>query len=333
MNSSSLSVAEKICSELGIKGKITPLGHSTQNNINWQISNKVLKVFQPNQEDQFDEKSRWQKEYEALNLVDSLDIAPKLLKNGINENGHQFILREYVKGKIISDNSIKIKDLEQIVKTLVRLHNSFRIQRKKTEVSSLGWFITRCDQIGEIFFSFFEKRPKFDRYSLQQIQEDFNRSKNLIVNQNSFKNIDFFSLIHGDLVISNIILDETRSKAILIDWEYSGYHDPVVDISYFIMQNPGVNHYREDFINLYLELIGNKEDETDFRKRILEFDIILDWLVVFWYGNRIMECTLGKRNTKIADYPLEKIYWKEFDKRLTRISSTIKNIDEDESKI
>lgn len=43
--------------------------------------------------------------------------------------------------------------------------------------------------------------------------------------------------IHGDLVLSNIILTDNDKKIVFIDWEYSTIADPLIDFAYLLTQN------------------------------------------------------------------------------------------------
>ncbi|MFX1514520.1 MAG: phosphotransferase family protein, partial [Promethearchaeota archaeon] len=43
--------------------------------------------------------------------------------------------------------------------------------------------------------------------------------------------------IHGDLVLSNLILTKKTKRIFFIDWEYSTLADPLIDLAYLISQN------------------------------------------------------------------------------------------------
>ncbi len=84
---------------------------------------------------------------------------------------------------------------------------------------------------------------------------------------------------HNDLVAENLVKDE-NGRLYLIDWEYSGINDPMVDVAALFVENDFSPEDEELFFSYYFE--NEKVDLSIYKEKILIFKIALDFLWSVW---------------------------------------------------
>lgn len=84
---------------------------------------------------------------------------------------------------------------------------------------------------------------------------------------------------HNDLVAENLVKDG-NGRLYLIDWEYSGINDPMVDVAALFLENEFSQEDEELFFSYYFE--GENVDIAPYREKIFIFKITLDFLWSIW---------------------------------------------------
>ena len=82
---------------------------------------------------------------------------------------------------------------------------------------------------------------------------------------------------HNDLVPENLILD-ADGRLYLIDWEYSGYNDPMWDLASHLLESEFQPLEEELFLQYYFE--GDAPEAS--REKIRIFEILQDILWAAW---------------------------------------------------
>lgn len=91
---------------------------------------------------------------------------------------------------------------------------------------------------------------------------------------------------HNDLVAENLIKDK-KGKLYLIDWEYSGYHDPMWDLASHLLEC----EFTKDEEELFLHYYFGKTPESVYEEKILIFKICQD---ILWSAWTILKETQGE---------------------------------------
>ena len=84
---------------------------------------------------------------------------------------------------------------------------------------------------------------------------------------------------HNDLVAENLVKD-INGRLYLIDWEYSGTNDPMVDVAALFLENEFSPEDEELFFNYYFG--DEKVDLNPYKQKICIFKIALDFLWSIW---------------------------------------------------
>ncbi len=118
----------------------------------------------------------------------------------------------------------------------VKMNNTFSFINLIKEYESIIISKTNKDYIGEKYPYFTEQKEKIERLNdkIQQL-ESFN-----------------ICPCHNDLVPENFIKSRD-GKIFLIDWEYSGYNNPLWDLAAFILESELTEYKEQHFLKLYFQ--------------------------------------------------------------------------------
>lgn len=320
MEESPTALAQRIASELGLEGAILPIGMPHQNNWNWQVGEEsILKIFIPNEEDHLEDVPRWEKESHALRLVSPQGFAPILLRETTTEEGIHVLVRRFIPGKSLRELSLTPSRLMEIAEILQKIHSTHVEHRDSSIEGPMQWYLLRSEKILHLFQTSWHQHPiptKFTPdFTIKLFQESMNTIQQLIRNSS----MDKLSLIHGDLLLPNILLSDHSDQFMLIDWEYSGYNDPAADVSYFVTQNSELESHQEEFFQAYINCPSFSEDVKEFRVRIKAYDLILDWICALWSANRALQMISGKRSSFDLGPHKACQFWKDYETRIIRI--------------
>lgn len=320
MDRSPTALAQRIASDLGLEGDLVPVGKPHQNNWNWQVGDKIiLKIFIPNEEDHLEEIPRWEKESHALRLVGPQGFAPILLKETTTEDGIHALVRRFIPGKSLRELSLTPSHLMGIAKILQKIHSTHVKHRDPSTEGPMRWYMLRSEKILRLFQTRWHQHPIPTKFPPHFTMELYEKSMDFVQQLIRIYSMDMLSLVHGDLLLPNILLSDHSDQFMLIDWEYSGYRDPAVDVSYFVTQNPELESHQEDFFQAYINCPSFSEDVNEFRVRIKAYDLILDWICALWSANRALQMISGKRSSYDLDNHIADQFWKEYETRITRI--------------
>ncbi|MFQ5977498.1 MAG: phosphotransferase [Candidatus Heimdallarchaeota archaeon] len=325
MNELPIVLAQRIANEFGIKGPVSSLGRLNQNNWNWQVGNKVIKIFIPNNEDSLEEIPRWERESHALRLVGPQRFAPALLAERINEKGVPAHVRKHIPGKTLEDLGLSAAHLADVAEILRIIHTTHLKPKNRSNRNSLDWYIDRCEKTIRLFQINWPRHPIPTQFPPTLAKSLFEQFKDSILQVANNSALDNLSLIHGDLLLTNIIMSEDSGHFMLIDWEYSGYRDPAADISYITSQNPGLEPYREDFIQVYLDCSPLPENEPSFAARLRAHDLVLDWIFALWSANRALEIASEVRTVSSTIEKAIKLVWQDYESRINRIAERLED--------
>ncbi|MFX0113272.1 MAG: phosphotransferase [Candidatus Hodarchaeota archaeon] len=323
MSESPLVLAQRIADNLGILGTIHPLGKSNQNNWNWQVGQMVLKIFIPNEEDPLEDTPRWERESHALRLVAPQGFAPTLRREIVTNSGIHAHIRDYIPGKNLKDLNSTPVPLDEIALILQKIHTAHVRPKDHLLEGSLDWYLNRCRKTLLMFEASWDRYPIPTNASPGFAKDLFEHSVVFIQSVAKAFPLDKLSLVHGDLLLTNIILSDTSDRLTLIDWEYSGYRDPLADVSYLLSQNPGLEPYREEFLQVYCDYSRPTKDENEFRSRLMAHDLVLDWIFALWSANRALEIISGKRIDFDKSKTAVDSIWHDYETKIARINEKL----------
>jgi uridine kinase len=204
---------------------------------NWE-QNKVWKIKQ--------------EEYEKLNFIKDLKIAPTshYYDLGQNEKQIHWCLVDFVEGKTVQQ--LSDKNITQLALTLKKLHEN-TIKNKYGD----RWF-----ELEDIPYKpytlkeYSENKPKFvQKAGYDELKKSFEKI--------NWAEIKKFCLIHNDLKPLNMV--ENNGEILLIDWEYSYMDIPENDIARFFVENSLTEIQKKLFLENYLPL-----ENLDFTMEILQ---------------------------------------------------------------
>jgi thiamine kinase-like enzyme len=321
VDESPTALAQRIANELGLEGDIVSIGKLHQNNWNWQVGNKViLKIFIPNEEDHLEEIPRWEKESHALRLVGPQGFAPILLKETTTKDGIHALVRRFIPGKSLNALSLAPSQLIKIAKILQKIHSTHVQRRDPSAEGPMRWYMLRSEKTLHLFQTCWHQHPIPTKFTPHFTKKAFEQSMDFVQQLIRKITMDTLSLVHGDLLLPNILLSDHSDQFMLIDWEYSGYRDPAVDVSYFMTQNSELESHHEDFFQAYINCPSFSEDVNEFRLRVKAYDLILDWIYALWSANRALQMVSGKRSSFDIDNRIADQFWKDYETRITRIT-------------
>jgi len=106
------------------------------------------------------------------------------------------------------------------------------------------------------FFIYYKKRFEKTLESLKNKDKVVYRFFKQMLNEVNWDSY-YVSLIHGDLSLSNILINDNLEIVGIVDWECSEYLDPLYDIALFEGLNVSLQkNLREYFVKKYLDLSG-----------------------------------------------------------------------------
>jgi len=217
------------------------------NNRNILVNNAILiKKFQVRDEKNDPIFLRYQREKETLLYLESLPQVPKLL-SWYEKPPKLYLVREWVDGSPIVAKDLE-KHAEMIIKSILEIHrNAKSLSADYDYFDVLKRYIVEYKAIeeNEIF-----SKVNYDALPYYKDVERFFQEKLTILGSNIRE--ENLVRIHGDLVLSNIILQENKPQVVFIDWEYSTSGNPLVDLAYLITQNK----FTYDLQDLLIELFS-----------------------------------------------------------------------------
>lgn len=243
------------------------------NNENILINDSILiKKFQQQDEKNDPVYKRFIRELTCLKTYDDNKHVPTLIDFYENDK-NQYISRNWIKGSPLNENTLK-NNIKRLVNSLLSIH-SIKNQSK----ADFDYFDIIRRYVVEYKLILPDLQEKNEQFSiLPQIATLEDVSKSIL---ESFGNIltNRSSRIHGDLVFSNIILDNS-SNLTFIDWEYSTLAHPMIDIAYLISQNNVNKELASKIISTYSELSLNIENTFLLGKLIDSMNIMSG----LWYA-------------------------------------------------
>lgn len=219
------------------------------NNNNFLINGKYLvKQYLMRDEQNDPVYLRFLREEKTLKLLNENHHVPKLI-NSYKNPPNLFIVREWVFGKVINLNQVS-KYLSLIIDALSSLYtfnNSFKTDFDYLNIIRRYMKVYKnIESLSEEDSSQFLDFSSLPRYDL--LTTFFNEQFDKIKNLNSLKST---VRIHGDLVLSNIILMDNKTHIMFIDWEYSTLGTPMLDLAYFLSQNRLSESIQQEVIKQY----------------------------------------------------------------------------------
>ena len=210
---------------------------------------------------------RFVREKESLNLLKGNNHAPFLLNYYDNENNY-FIVRKWVEGQPFSTIHVQ-NHMKSLIDAIISIHgltastsgdfHYFDVIKRYLQgykhISSLNNLFTKLPQYDQIDHYFSEQ------YS--QIRESYHIVR-----------------IHGDLVLSNIILTRDKKDVVFIDWEYSTLGDPLIDLAYLLSQNQISSDVQRGIIGNYERKLNVQVDHAELR---LYYDLMI-LMSGLWYA-------------------------------------------------
>ncbi len=193
---------------------------------------------------------RFLREKNSLWLLKQNPHAPQLLKYHDTDN-HFLIVREWVEGKSFNIN-LDRDHVELLINAIISIHS--------ITDSAAGDFhyydvIKGYLQEYKKVFSHFTNFPHY-----QLVERFFHEHNHQIQSLGSGKPA---VRIHGDLVLSNVILSYDKNDVVFIDWEYSTLGYPLFDLAYLLTQNQLSQKAQQTIIEKYedqLEIQVNSND-------------------------------------------------------------------------
>lgn len=147
----------------------------------------------------------------------------------------------------MSDSEIK-KVSEQLAKFMFELHNVKFDRNSIFSIDNIGLELN--DFITELL----------DKHVSDE-DKDFWKTNNFEINGNER------CLVHGDLNLSNVILDNDNNIAAVIDFGFAGFGNRYFDLARVLSRNyPPI--FRNDIIQSYEELEGSNLDITELDKTV-----------------------------------------------------------------
>ncbi|TPE57711.1 hypothetical protein FJO69_00745 [[Mycoplasma] falconis] len=193
------------------------------------------------------------KNYDGFNhktdnfIINELPFSPTVIKDNEKE-----LVTEWIDGPILNWQTVTDKQLQEIGRNLIELHNSKLPFHKENQIAR------RFKVYREMIAKLGRKIPVLDKYY---------KKINLFL-----KNIDNSAPVHNDLWLFNFI--DASDRIYITDWEYATMGDVHFDLAYFI-ESSNLNERQE---KIFLDAYGD-----DFEPKYLQVHkIIVNALVVLW---------------------------------------------------
>ena len=224
--------------------------------------------------------------YEILNSIKELNT-PIIFHSEINKEGdHYIIIMEDLneKGLFMLDREdpFDVKTLKLIVKYFAELHSYFM---GKENLKKIEWI--KNYNFGEYMKEFtiknFEKKKSYFLSNNKNKLTDFliNEIKNIKIselyekiNPDLENNKNRITLLHGDTQPANLMINSTKDKMAMIDWQYINIGLGLKDIILFIGISLDENNIKENDIQELKDLYFNclKEKGINYDKKVFEED-------------------------------------------------------------
>jgi thiamine kinase-like enzyme len=222
------------------------------NNENYIVNQAiVIKKYLSHDESTDPAKGRYCREREALNLLKDNPHAPNFLQ-GIDQNEQYYLARNWVEGRVLTLDVIQ-ETATKVVDALIAIH-SLEVPREASEIScliSLNYFQKIPDYLRAYKSIYPHGLPSEYLPAPKRIEQMLNYSTE-VYNQSRFREDQV--LLHGDLVLSNILV--TKTDVVFIDWEYSTVGSPLIDLIYLVSQNDIPQRIQAQVIAYYQQTTG-----------------------------------------------------------------------------
>jgi len=238
------------------------------------------------------EKSRTEREYNALKSIESLNIAPRayILDTSGKFVDEDFSVIERLPGTHIM-RYISVEDARTIARMLSKLHRKKyprfgQIDGKLQEGSlydalteRMGWVSYEFDKLEEEITR--NNKPADLKQSILPTLVRLNEALDEICLKNKqFFSGSSFSVVHGDLRQWNIL---RHPKGIsLIDWELARIADPAEDIANLFVNSYISESCKKVFMKAYL---GGRTDKS-LEKRIKVYELLQIMGIAYWFGKK-----------------------------------------------
>lgn len=175
-------------------------------------------------------------------------------------------LSEYIEGaETLNSRTVKLEEnMKKTAEILRSLHTSDIVfENKFNPFEETVKYESLCDMsTAKLFDGYYELREKV--FALQKALEKLGYEQ---------------KPCHNDLVAENLVKD-INGRLYLIDWEYSGTNDPMVDVAALFLENEFSPEDEELFFSYYFR--DEKADLSVYKQKICIFKIALDFLWSIW---------------------------------------------------
>ncbi|PWI49223.1 hypothetical protein CEE45_02460 [Candidatus Heimdallarchaeota archaeon B3_Heim] len=219
---------------------------------------------------------RYLREKTAFVKLTNLKFMPNFLNSYEKEN-ELYIARMWAEGRILS-----LTDLDNYTDTLVTTLSSLHRQHYTCE-ADYNYFDVITRYLQEYRHRF--RNQKWNLPDVMAVSSFYDQNKDKLVELEKSR---LLTRIHGDLVFSNIIC--SHQKCIFIDWEYTTYGDPLIDLAYLITQNSIAKKSERKLIRLYAH---HNFLEIDPR-RLSIYKNLMNLMSALWYSLQVMRFSNNK---------------------------------------
>jgi len=264
------------------------------------------------------EKSRTEREYNALKSIESLKIAPRAY---ILDTSHKFVDEDFsviekLPGTHLLGN-ISTEDVQIIARTLSKLHSKkyprFGQIDGKPQIGNLYDALT--ERRGWVSYEFGKLRDEIIRnnkpadlkQSILPTLVKLNEALNDICLENKqFFSGSGFSVVHGDLRQWNLLKHPDGIS--LIDWELARIADPMEDIANFF-----VNSYiSESNKKVFMDEYSGSSEDKNLEKRVAVYELLQSMGIAFWFGKNYYYNRGKKLHQELNTPEREKEYLNDF---------------------
>ncbi len=245
------------------------------NNKNVLINNSLLfKEFLVRDESNDPVSLRYRREKECLSVLAQNENIPQLL-NFLEDSHHYFIIREWVDGSPLQIGDIS-SYITHITSALATIHShSIPLSADFDYFDVIRHYLR---EYKKLLFPYSNSNSILSQLPLYSLLNRFfdNRFKQI----QKIDSEKALGRIHGDLVLSNLILTKNKKKIVFIDWEYSTLADPLIDLAYLISQNNLPVQVQKTIIESYEVHLDFHIDHTKLRV----YCDLMDLMSGLWYA-------------------------------------------------
>ncbi|MFX0087111.1 MAG: phosphotransferase [Candidatus Hodarchaeota archaeon] len=245
------------------------------NNTNILINeNYLIKEYQQQDESNDPVYERFIREKETLKLLEHNPHSPRLL-NYYDKPPKLYISREWIAGSHLSLE--KVHSLaDRIIKAILSFHK-FR-NSTSGDFRYLDVISRYLREYKKILLGHSSKTDEFR--TLPQYQTLIRYYKDQLIHLKEHESPKNIVRLHGDLVLSNIILSPNEEKLFFIDWEYSTLGNPLIDLAYLLTQNQIPKITKNKLLDCFCEQRGLDLDETE----LSIFCDLMTLMSALWYS-------------------------------------------------